>query len=129
MLLRLQYLFEKYNFIGLKIKRWLWNLKLKFKNSFDYVIKCMQKSRNRLIENIYFPIFQFTSTDYLKLKMIIKIRQIWNFRICFSYQTFLSCMSICLKTNLFCLKTRGKQKISIMIDCKNFRKGIRQLEW
>jgi hypothetical protein len=27
------------------------------------------------------------------------------------------------------IKTHGKQKISIMVDCKDFRKGIRQLEW
>ena len=27
------------------------------------------------------------------------------------------------------IETHGKQKISIMVDCKDFRKGIRQLEW
>jgi hypothetical protein len=27
------------------------------------------------------------------------------------------------------IQTHGKQKISIMVDCKDFRKGIRQLEW
>ena len=27
------------------------------------------------------------------------------------------------------IKTFGKQKIAIMVDCKDFRKGIRQLEW
>lgn len=27
------------------------------------------------------------------------------------------------------IKTHGKQKITIMVDCKDFRKGIRQLEW
>jgi hypothetical protein len=27
------------------------------------------------------------------------------------------------------IKSHGKQKISIMVDCKDHRKGIRQLEW
>jgi hypothetical protein len=27
------------------------------------------------------------------------------------------------------IQTHGKQKISIMVECKEFKKGIRQLEW
>ncbi len=27
------------------------------------------------------------------------------------------------------IETHGKQKISIMVECKDYKKGIRQLEW